>query len=199
MDQDNENNNNAPEGPDNTENQSSYNVDNPPIEGPSTTIPNAGGLATGVPSSNTVPNAHRRLPIWFMYLLVVVVIVVVVAGLYSSQGHSKQSANFNSNHNSSLNTSGVATVFKETGLPNGTLWSMTYASDSRSSTNDTMVFSTSAGRYFFSVIPVDTFPYNPGNGSVNCFRGLYPTPMNGYLNASTGRDIAFSNTTFCGT
>jgi hypothetical protein len=151
------------------------------------------------PSPNQKPPVHN-IPSRLRYLIVVLAFIVVILALYGFfVRNTGNPSNFVNNYNSSPNTGSVVTSFSEAGLPNGTRWTMSYASIGKSSTNDTILFRTAAGLYFFSVIPVDLASYNPANGSVNCFRGLYPKPSSGHLNASAVQDIIFSNTTFCGT
>jgi hypothetical protein len=59
-----------------------------------------------------------------------------------------------------------AVTFSERGLPSGTSWSVTFNSNTLSSTTTTIVFSGTNGTYSYSVVPVSGYSASPTSGSV---------------------------------
>ena len=141
---------------------------------------------------------HSTIPKYFIIILIAAVVII----LYVLFGYNLHINSGPSNHsalNSSAASGKVTTYFEERGLPNGTLWSMSYYNQGNSSTSDTITFKTATGRYFFSVNPLNVHQLPSQNASSGCFTGLYPSPLEGDLNASQTQIIVFSNTTHCGT
>ena len=75
-------------------------------------------------------------------------------------------------------------TFTESGLPSGTLWSVTLAGTPMSSTGTSIVFSEPDGTYSYSVLPIAGYLASPSSGSVTV------------SNAAASKGISFSVATF---
>jgi hypothetical protein len=56
--------------------------------------------------------------------------------------------------------------FTQSGLPSGTSWSVTFDSQTQSSTSDSIIFSVPNGVYTFSITPPDGYMASPSSGTV---------------------------------
>ena len=135
----------------------------------------------------------------YLVILLIVAVLIVLYFLFGYNMHISGGPSHPSALNSSATGGKVTTYFEEKGLPNGTLWSMSYYNQGNSSTSNIITFKTIPGRYFFSVNPLDVHQLPSQNASSGCFTGLYPSPLEGYLNTSQTQTVVFSNTTHCGT
>jgi len=61
----------------------------------------------------------------------------------------------------------IPVVFNETGLPNGTLWSVTFGKETLSSSNSSIVFYVSNSTLSFNISKITGFHATPPNGSIS--------------------------------